>query len=182
LTAEKRSFKTAGRLANTGVTFIEMNPEALQLPGSDVLIRVKTENIVHQTIDGEVVLINLLTGHYFSIEGAGTAIWERISLGTTRMELQKLLESSYEGQPAELEAGLSRFLADLLEEGMIEYGSADSNEPLVPNSVESLSPATRQPFAAPVLNVYTDMKDFLLLDPIHDVGEAGWPNSLNKEP
>jgi len=30
-------------------------------------------------------------------------------------------------------------------------------------------------FRAPVLNVYADMKDLLLLDPIHDVDEVGWP-------
>jgi len=34
---------------------------------------------------------------------------------------------------------------------------------------------TRQPFSAPVLNAYTDMEELLLLDPIHDVDQAGWP-------
>jgi len=32
-------------------------------------------------------------------------------------------------------------------------------------------------FAPPVLEVYTDMQDLLLLDPIHDVDETvGWPS------
>jgi hypothetical protein len=26
-----------------------------------------------------------------------------------------------------------------------------------------------------MLEVFTDMEDLLLLDPIHDVGDAGWP-------
>jgi hypothetical protein len=30
----------------------------------------------------------------------------------------------------------------------------------------------------PVLNKYTDMQDLLLLDPIHEVDERGWPNSV----
>jgi len=30
-------------------------------------------------------------------------------------------------------------------------------------------------FQPPTLNKYTDMRDMLLLDPIHDVGESGWP-------
>jgi hypothetical protein len=31
-------------------------------------------------------------------------------------------------------------------------------------------------FEAPVLQKYTDMQDLLLLDPIHDTDETGWPN------
>jgi hypothetical protein len=32
-------------------------------------------------------------------------------------------------------------------------------------------------FTQPVLEVYTDMQDLLLLDPIHEVDEeAGWPS------
>jgi hypothetical protein len=31
--------------------------------------------------------------------------------------------------------------------------------------------------AAPVLEKYTDMQELLLLDPIHDVEEAGWPKA-----
>jgi hypothetical protein len=34
----------------------------------------------------------------------------------------------------------------------------------------------RTPFMPPELEVFTDMKDLLLLDPIHAIGEAGWPN------
>jgi hypothetical protein len=32
-------------------------------------------------------------------------------------------------------------------------------------------------FVAPTLNTYTDLQDFLLADPLHDVDEqAGWPH------
>jgi hypothetical protein len=31
------------------------------------------------------------------------------------------------------------------------------------------------PFAQPVLNKFTDVEDLLMLDPIHDVDAAGWP-------
>lgn len=30
-------------------------------------------------------------------------------------------------------------------------------------------------FTPPVLNKFTDMQELLLLDPIHDVDETGWP-------
>ncbi len=34
---------------------------------------------------------------------------------------------------------------------------------------------SKTPFQIPVLDVYSDMQDLLLLDPIHDVDETGWP-------
>ena len=32
-----------------------------------------------------------------------------------------------------------------------------------------------QQYAAPKLATYSDLQDLLLLDPIHDVDETGWP-------
>ena len=33
--------------------------------------------------------------------------------------------------------------------------------------------------ALPRLRKYTDMQDLLLLDPIHEIDQSGWPNSAN---
>ena len=33
----------------------------------------------------------------------------------------------------------------------------------------------RPAFVAPALTRYTDVKDLLVLDPVHDVDEMGWP-------
>ncbi len=32
-------------------------------------------------------------------------------------------------------------------------------------------------FTEPTVHTYADMQDLLLLDPIHDVDETGWPNA-----
>ena len=40
------------------------------------------------------------------------------------------------------------------------------------------SDGLRAPFVAPELKRYADMQDLLLLDPVHDVDEKGWPNAL----
>ena len=45
-----------------------------------------------------------------------------------------------------------------------------------PSASSSPSVATgRLAFEAPVLAKYTDMAQLLVLDPIHDVDETGWP-------
>jgi hypothetical protein len=37
-------------------------------------------------------------------------------------------------------------------------------------------------FNPPLLNKYSDMQELLLLDPIHDVDEAGWPKPVPEHP
>ena len=37
-------------------------------------------------------------------------------------------------------------------------------------------PASKPDFQEPALQKYTDMEDLLLLDPIHEVDDTGWPN------
>jgi len=46
----------------------------------------------------------------------------------------------------------------------------------VPPDDEVAAPASDGPFVAPVLERYEDMQDFLLVDPIHEVDDSGWPN------
>ena len=41
--------------------------------------------------------------------------------------------------------------------------------------IEAGSETEKPSFEAPILHKYTDMQDLLLLDPIHEVDEAGWP-------
>jgi hypothetical protein len=43
-------------------------------------------------------------------------------------------------------------------------------------SAATPGPGTRAPYAAPTLQKHTDMQDLLLLDPIHEVDETGWPS------
>jgi hypothetical protein len=46
---------------------------------------------------------------------------------------------------------------------------------MTPDRVDPAVPNQSGPFRVPVLNRYSDMADMLLLDPVHDVEESGWP-------
>ena len=39
------------------------------------------DQIVHETIDGETVVINLDSGSYYSLEGSGADLWSRLLAG-----------------------------------------------------------------------------------------------------
>ncbi|OAI54368.1 hypothetical protein AYO44_03610 [Planctomycetaceae bacterium SCGC AG-212-F19] len=139
--------------------------------------RINCPPFAHQTIDGEVVLVNLVTGHYYSLRGCGAEIWTLVESGAGLDEIASALTNRYQAGPGEIAAGVARLLAELQLEGMLSpqpmtapVGTAKAGV-LVGNSPA----ADTSPFVPPVLEKFTDMQDLILLDPIHEVDEAGWP-------
>ncbi len=135
--------------------------------------RVDTENIMHETMDGEVVVVNLDTGAYYSFDGVGEFIWDELSKQAWRLEdMTSLVASSYEGEKEEIADGVGKFFADLRGEKLI---TADENA--VPAAAaDAAGTGKTGSFAAPELQKYTDMETLLLADPIHEVESDGWPN------
>lgn len=134
--------------------------------------RVDTENIMHETIDGEVVIVNLETGTYYAFDGAGEYIWERLSgQGATLEQLTAEACAMYQGATEDISAGVSRFFNALQKEQMLAMvDGASVAEPMVKAEAQAVE------FVLPQLNIYTDMEALLLADPIHEVEGDGWPN------
>lgn len=125
--------------------------------------------IVHETVDGEVIAIDLDDGSYYSLAGSGPAIWELLGGGASEAEIAAALAARFEAEEPEIDAAVSSLFSRLRENGLIvatEEGGSDA-PPAHSNE--------RSPFAAPRLERYDDMKDYFLLDPIHEVDTAGWP-------
>lgn len=126
--------------------------------------------IVHEAVDGEVIAIDLANGSYYSLAGSGPAIWELLAHGASEAELNAALAGRFEAEDGEIAAAVSALLDRLQENGLIVSETGDSaGSPPIAASGE------RAPFEAPRLERYTDMKDYFLLDPIHEVDAAGWP-------
>jgi hypothetical protein len=137
--------------------------------------------VVSETIDGEVVIMNLTSGNYYSSDCVGAVIWGWIEEGKTLGEVEQLARGRYDAAPAVMGGALAVFLDRLLEEKLIR----ETTEPPIPAAgiqPEADAPSTKEPFAAPELHVYKDMQDLLLLDPIHDVDETGWPRPSGDMP
>jgi hypothetical protein len=126
--------------------------------------------IVHETVDGEVIAIDLASGSYYSLAGCGPAIWELLAHGASEAEIAAALLGRFEAEDAEISAGVSALLSELQENGLIvSEAGVTAGPPAVAGSLE------KAPFESPRLERYTDMKDYFLLDPIHEVDTAGWP-------
>jgi hypothetical protein len=134
---------------------------------------VANPNIVWQAFDEESVVINLESGIYYSFNLAGALIWHLIEAGASPADAADRAVQS--GAPEEARGQILEFCEKLLREGLIAP-APEGAEP------KPASPETPLPWAAPSLASYTDMQDLFLLDPIHDVDEAGWPSRPTQTP
>lgn len=134
--------------------------------------RVNTPTVTHEIIDGEAVIINLDSGNYYSLVQEGSFIWSLVEKGASASELQNVVLQTYQGDAQEIDRGVQELLAQLQQENLIvlvdEAGEAVDLQ--APNNNDE-----RPLFNPPSLNKYSDMQELLLLDPIHDVDDAGWP-------
>ena len=145
----------------------------------DRLFVVNSPSVVSEIIDGEVIIMSLKTGNYYSSDKVGAEVWSWIEDGRTEDEIHRVAASRYRASPQKIREDLSAFLDLLLQHGLVR----EAPNPAAHSSREEVpSPASGdEPFVTPELGVYTDMKDLLFLDPIHDVGEVGWPVSKDSD-
>jgi Coenzyme PQQ synthesis protein D (PqqD) len=137
----------------------------------DKRFRVGSPRVMHETIEGEVILIALDTGTYYSLRESGADVWEGVAHGASQNEIVAALSSRYDGAPDEIEAAVAELLARLEEERLIEAAHDGDASGWADDA-----PATKRPFAAPVFEKHTDMQDLILLDPVHEVDPRGWPH------
>ena len=126
--------------------------------------------IVHEAVDGEVIAIDLADGSYYSLAGSGPAVWELLGQGVSEAEISAVLTGRFEAEEAEIGAAVATLLAQLRENGLIVSEEGAAAQPPAANGS-----AEKAPFEPPRLERYNDMKDYFLLDPIHEVDTAGWP-------
>jgi len=144
----------------------------------DQRFRVNTPKVVHETIDGEVIIIHLDTGCYYSLDGTGAAVWDRLDHGASLGEISEWLGQTYPDSVPQALSAVAQLAAELQSEDLIAASdAAPAARNGKPEPAVTLPPA----FVVPVLHKHTDMQDLLLLDPIHEVDETGWP-SVKKDP
>jgi coenzyme PQQ synthesis protein D (PqqD) len=145
--------------------------------------RVDPSRIVHETIDGETILIDLETGTYYSLRGCGSEIWALLVAGWIETDVIREMQRRFDVDAEAVRAAVAELIAQLKAEGILDPDTADrdSEDPDDMPGNGSAERTPRRPFEAPVLERYTDMQYFLLLDPIHEVQEGGWPRTPSRE-
>lgn len=125
--------------------------------------------VVSEIIDGELVVINFDSGNYYSSLGVGAWIWHCIEQSVPGDIVVATMTSVFGIAQDKALADLDAYIGDLQRENLIR--TADATAPS--GGVAPALPAGE--YHPPRIIAYSNMQDLLLLDPIHDVGEEGWP-------
>lgn len=156
--------------------FVKIKPED-QMKASTYYM-VNSQRIIHENLDGEQVLIDLVSGNYFSFSRVGVAVWDLLEKQLDRETIVSVMAKHYPGDEQSVTQHVSKFIDDLVQEEIIV--PAPQGCPADEISVAKTAGETLE-FEPPVLNKYTDMNELLLVDPIHDVSASGWPHQKHEK-
>jgi len=143
--------------------------------GDSLRYTIDEGRIVSEIIDGEAVIINLANGYYYSLDTSAAEIWGWLQSGRSISEIVSAIQRRYDCSSADPEAAVRAFIGTLVTDDLV----APCPDAASPQGLEPLGAASAEtsPFRAPSLQRFSDMQGFLLVDPVHEVDERGWPHT-----
>lgn len=136
--------------------------------------------VIHETVGGEAVIVNMDTGRYYSLNPCGSFVWNALADGQSVEAITEACALAAGGGAATVTDAVVCFVEALAAEGLVEaHAPEDPAVPAaaVPPALE-LGAGTLEP---PAMEIFTDMERLLPLDPIHEVDERGWPYRRSEE-
>ncbi|MCE9642892.1 MAG: PqqD family protein [Candidatus Andersenbacteria bacterium] len=128
-------------------------------------------SVVAEVIDGELVAIHLESGCYYHANRTGAVIWEYLEQGLSEQIIYSEIRRRYSIDEKRAERDVGAFIVRLVQEGLIRASNGDN----AASAIMQQSAETDTDYEEPALKKHEDMRELLLLDPIHDVGEGSWP-------
>jgi hypothetical protein len=139
--------------------------------------QIDRSRIIFEQFEDETVLVNTETGYYYSLSNTGSEILKLLEDGCSVAELPTILfggSTADDQRPATVEG----FVERLAEESIITARASDAPSQ---SDEEQRAPvyAAGVDFVPPVLERFDEVRDLLLIDPIHQVDqEYGWPKAV----
>jgi hypothetical protein len=136
--------------------------------------RIRPTDLSIERLDGEIMAIDFLTGKYGSFVGPSADLLWLVQAGIPRMKWLTLLADSFVSLPSEEEvkSDIDSFLESMTALGIIEATDA------VDGLAEGLpDDYVRGSWTPPVYAIEDDLVDLLIIDPIHETSEDGWPQA-----
>lgn len=131
------------------------------------VLEIAAPHCVAQDFDGEIVVLNMANGTYYSVRDLGAVLWRDLAAGHAVEALANLAATALGGPQPVL-----GFAAKTQAEGLMRPAAGIAAQG-TPQIVEALAAGGSSDLT---FEVYEDMKNLILLDPVHEVDEArGWP-------
>jgi hypothetical protein len=141
--------------------------------------KINTSAVIYDIIDDEIVIIHLENGNYYNLSNASAQLWMQIAKTASFDNLITYLSHRYNVGKNTAEKDLKDFLSHLEAEGLVIKGDTDDWD--ADKGIDEIKAEVSE-YHPPVLEVFTDMQDFLLVDPIHEVDEQGLPKYTPPQP
>jgi hypothetical protein len=134
---------------------------------------VNEPSVISEVIDGETIVLNFESGHYYSFNPAASEIWLRVCAGGPIAAATEWVARRFAVDPATIRPEVEDFVRRLEEEQLIRRAPDDTVP--APATAPEAAGGPVAAFSSPEFEKFTDMEELLLLDPIHEVGDSGWP-------
>jgi hypothetical protein len=128
--------------------------------------------LISREFGDEVVIANYETGIYYSLGDSAARIWLALTAGYAAEEVAERLAAAAGPDGATVRASVNEFIDRLQSEGIIVPADGVRERLDFPLTAS-------EPFKPPVIERFDDLQDLLLLDPVHDVGDTGWPTRVD---
>lgn len=119
------------------------------------------DEVVAKIIDGELIVIRLSDGTYYSMDNVGAQVWTLIEAHREMPAIIETIATWYGVSPATVADDLGKLVQSLLEERLVAVGAEGVGGLPAPDR----PPSPLLPYETPRLNTYRDMGNLLALDP-----------------
>ena len=135
--------------------------------------RVNHPQVINESIDGEAIMINLATGSYYSLDPVGGEVWALVEQSRPVGDIVAELAARYDASEEEIRRSVEELLDRLQQEQLVVRDDSSNGSASRPPAGER--DGEPRPFTPPRFEKFTDMQDLILLDPVHEVDQRGWP-------
>jgi hypothetical protein len=116
--------------------------------------------VVAKVIDGEVIMIRLADGTFYTMDGVGAEVWSLLERRHETVAIGDALANRYAIPADQARADVERLVRELREELLIVPSSAPPS-----TSAQAGTPTAPGVYEAPRLAIFRDMGNLLALDP-----------------
>jgi hypothetical protein len=128
--------------------------------------------VIAEAIEGEVMVMNLQQGIYYSVTGAAAVAWPLLVGGATCDAVTAAIAGAYNVPATQVGNELGAFVQRLLDEAILRAAADEA-----PGSKDIALPAVAMPYPGFGFERFDDMRAMLVIDPVHEVGDFGWPQA-----
>jgi len=129
--------------------------------GAEVRLELNSGDVAAKEIDGEILIMNVANGMYYSLDGVSAVAWRLIAAGHSLDQVAVALAQTYGVDESSTLSDVTDLAVHLVDEGLVRVSTsgAYTDLPTIEASEEHAS------YTAPRLTAYSDMADLLALDP-----------------